>query len=64
LQKTSAISSAQAGCIALKEATKESLYLKNFIKNLFNDNSIKEFSFIFDRTNVITRHSLSAVELA
>ena len=50
--------------MALKEATKESLYLNNFIKDLFNNNSIKEFSSIFNRTNIIKTDSLSAIELA
>ena len=64
LQKTIAISSTEAEYIALKEATKESLYLNNFIKDLFNNNSIKEFSSIFNRTNIIKTDSLSAIELA
>ena len=64
LQKTIAISSVEAEYIALKEATKESLYLNNFIKDFFNNNSIKEFSSIFNRTNIIKIDSLSAIELA
>jgi hypothetical protein len=38
LQKVVAISSVEAEYIALKEATKESLYLQNFINELFSYN--------------------------
>jgi len=35
--------------MSLKEATKESLYLQNIIKELFiNNNSIKDYSAIFN----------------
>ena len=42
LQKVVVISSAKTEYIALKEATKENLYLDNFLKELFSYNSIKE----------------------
>jgi hypothetical protein len=63
LQKTVAISSAEAEYIALKEATKESLYLQNFIKELFNYNSLKEYN-VFNKVKIIKTDSLSAIELA
>ena len=63
MQKTVAISSAKAKYIALKEATKESLYLQNFIKELFSFSSI-ESNNIFNKTNTIKTDSLSAIELA
>ena len=64
LQKIVAISSAEAEYIALKEATKESLYLNNFLKELFQYNSIRDISNIFNITNIIKTDSQSAIELA
>lgn len=64
LQKVVAISSAEAEYIALKEATKESIYLQNFIKELFNSNSLKSYNSIFNILNTIKTDSLSAIELA
>ena len=66
LQKTVAISSAEAKYMSLKEATKESLYLQNIIKELFyNYSSIKDYSYIFNsKLNTIKTDSLSAIELA
>jgi hypothetical protein len=64
LQKIVAISSTEAEYIALKEATKESLYLQNFIKELFNYNSIKKYSSIFNKVNTIKTDSVNAIELA
>ena len=49
--------------MSLKEATKESLYLQNFIKELYSYYSIKEFN-IFNKVNTIKTDSLSAIELA
>jgi len=63
LQKTVAISSAEAEYIALKEATKESLYLQNFIKELFSYNIFKDYD-LFNKVNLIKTDSLSAIELA
>ena len=63
LQKTVAISSAKAKYIALKEATKESLYLQSFIKELSISN-IKDISNLFYKVNIIKTDSLSAIELA
>jgi hypothetical protein len=63
LQKVVAISSAEAEYIALKEATKESLYLQNFINELFSYNSLKEYN-VFSKVNTIKTDSLSAIELA
>jgi hypothetical protein len=63
LQKVVVLSSAEAEYIALKEATKESLYLQNFIKELFNYSSIKQFN-TFNKVNTIKTDSLSAIELA
>jgi hypothetical protein len=65
LQKTVAISSAEAEYMSLKEATKESLYLQNIIKELFNNSSIKDYSTMFNsKRNTIKTDSLSAIELA
>jgi hypothetical protein len=67
LQKTVAISSAEAEYIALKEATKESLYLNNFIDELFlynSNNSLTKLNSLFNKTNTIKIDSLSAIELA
>jgi len=67
LQKTVAISSAEAKYIALKEATKESLYLNNFIDELFlynSNNSLTKLNSLFNKTNTIKTDSLSAIELA
>ena len=63
MQKTVAISSAEAEYIALKEATKESLYLQNFIKELFSYNIFKDYD-LFNKVNLIKTDSLSAIELA
>ena len=63
LQKIVAISSAEAEYIALKEATKESLYLQNFIKELLSYNNIINFK-LFNKVNTIKTDSLSAIELA
>ncbi|XPS72906.1 hypothetical protein M3J07_005050 [Ascochyta lentis] len=64
LQKTVALSSAEAEYMSLKEATKESLYLQNVIKELFNNtSSLKDYS-IFNKLNTIKTDSLSAIELA
>jgi hypothetical protein len=63
LQKIVAISSAEAEYIALKEATKESLYLQHFITELFSYTSIINFK-IFNKVNTIKTDSLSAIELA
>ncbi|XPS69000.1 hypothetical protein M3J09_011085 [Ascochyta lentis] len=50
--------------MSLKEATKESLYLQNVIKELFNNtSSLKDYS-IFNKLNTIKTDSLSAIELA
>ena len=57
LQKIVAILSVEAEYIALKEATKESLYLNNFIKELFSYNSIAKYSNIFNITNIIKTDS-------
>ena len=51
--------------MALKEATKESIYLQNTLKELFINNSVsKEFNNIFNTLNTIKTDSLSAIELA
>jgi hypothetical protein len=50
--------------MALKEATKESIYLQNFIKELFLNNPLKELNSIFNKLNTIKTDSLSAIELA
>jgi hypothetical protein len=64
LQKTVALSSAEAEYMSLKEATKESLYLQNVIRELFiNNSSIKDYS-VFNKLNTIKTDSLSAIELA
>ncbi|KAF1925481.1 uncharacterized protein M421DRAFT_70010, partial [Didymella exigua CBS 183.55] len=63
LQKIVALSSAEAEYMSLKEATKESLYLQNVIKELFINSSTKDYS-IFNKLNVIKTDSLSAIELA
>lgn len=63
LQKTVAISSAEAEYMSLKEATKESLYLQNFIKELFNNKALKSYN-LFNNLNTIKTDSLSAIELA
>jgi len=49
--------------MALKEATKESIYLQNFIKELQNYSSIP-LSSVFNTLNAIKTDSLSALELA
>ena len=50
--------------MSLKEATKESLYLQNVIKEIFiNNNSLKDY-LIFSKLNTIKIDSLSAIELA
>ena len=66
LQKTVAISSVEAEYMSLKEATKESLYLQNIIKELFfNNSSLQDYSTIFNsKLNTIKTDSLSAIELA
>lgn len=61
--KTQAISSAEAEYLSLKEATKESLYLQNFIKELFRCKSLKDYN-LFNKVNTIRTDSLSAIELA
>jgi hypothetical protein len=64
LQQTVALSSAEAEYMSLKEATKESLYLQNVIKELFiNNSTIKDYS-VFNKLNCIKTDSLSAIELA
>jgi hypothetical protein len=63
LQKIVAISSTEAEYIALKEATKESLYLQHFIKELFSYKNIINFT-LFNKVNIIKTDSLSAIELA
>jgi hypothetical protein len=63
LQKIVAISSAEAEYIALKEATKESLYLQNFIKEILSFKSLEDLN-IFNKLNTIKTDSLSAIELA
>jgi hypothetical protein len=63
LQKIVAISSAEAEYIALKEATKESLYLQNFIKELLSYKSLKDLD-MFNKVNTVKTDSLSAIELA
>ena len=64
LQKTVALSSAEAVYMSLKEATKESIYLQNVIKELFlENNTSKEFN-IFNTLSTIKIDSLSAIELA
>ena len=64
LQKTVALSSAEAEYMSLKEATKESIYLQNVIKELFlENNTSKEFN-IFNTLSTIKTDSLSAIELA
>ena len=64
LQKTVAISSAEAEYMSLKEATKESLYLQNIIKELFIHSSIKDYNRFSNKLNTIKTDSLSAIELA
>ena len=50
--------------MSLKEATKESIYLQNVIKELFlENNTSKEFN-IFNTLSTIKTDSLSAIELA
>jgi len=49
--------------MALKESTKESLYLQNFLKELFSSKSLQSFE-IFNKLNIIKTDSLSAIELA
>jgi hypothetical protein len=66
LQKTVAISSAEAEYIALKEATKESLYLQLFIKELITSPNLdlnKELD-LFNSLKIIKTDSQSAIELA
>ena len=50
--------------MTLKEATQKSLNLDNFLKGLYNYNSIKDISNIFNITNIIKTDSQSAIELA
>ena len=51
--------------MSLKEATKESLYLQNIIKELFTkNNSIRDYSVFNYKLNTIKTDSLSAIELA
>ena len=57
LQKTVALSSAEAEFMAYKEAVKESLYLNSFIKE------IQCIANLFSKTNVIKTDSQSAIEL-
>jgi hypothetical protein len=64
LQKTVALSSAEAEYMSLKEATKESLYLQNIIKELFNNSSIIDYYIFNSNLNTIKTDSLSAIELA
>jgi hypothetical protein len=63
LQKTVALSSAEAEYMALKEATKESIYLQNFIVELNNLDYLGKLD-IFKSLNTIKTDSLSAIELA
>jgi hypothetical protein len=49
--------------MSLKEGTKESLYLQNFIKELFSYKSLKDYN-LFNKVNTIKTDSLSAIELA
>ena len=49
--------------MSLKEATKESLYLQNFIKELFSYNYLSSYN-LFNKVNTIKTDSLSAIELA
>ena len=49
--------------MSLKEATKESLYLQNFIKELFYYNYLSSYN-LFNKVNTIKTDSLSAIELA
>lgn len=64
LQKTVALSSAEAEYMSLKEATKESLYLQNIIKELFLENNTYNYKGLFNSLNTIKTDSLSAIELA
>ena len=66
LQKTVAISSAEAEYMSLKEATKESLYLQNILKELFTNNTaVKDYTAILNsKQDTIKTDSLSAIELA
>ncbi len=50
--------------MASKEATKESLYLQNIIKELFIENSTYNYKELFNSLNTIKIDSLSAIELA
>ena len=50
--------------MALKEATKESIYLQNFIKELFYNNNYNNNYNLFNKINIIKTDSLSAIELA
>jgi hypothetical protein len=63
LQKVVAFSSVEAEYMALKEATKESLYLQNFIEELFSYNPLKGYN-VFSKVNTIKTDILSAIELA
>ena len=49
--------------MSLKEVTKESLYLQNFIKELFSYNYLSSYN-LFNKVNTIKTDSLSAIELA
>ena len=49
--------------MSLKEATKESLYLQNFIKVLFSYNYLSSYN-LFNKVNTIKTDSLFAIELA
>lgn len=57
LQRTVALSSAEAEFMAYKEATKECLYLNSFIKE------IQDTFDLFNKTNQINTDSQSAIEL-
>ena len=49
--------------MSLKEVTKESLYLQNFIKELFSYNYISSYN-LSNKVNTIKTDSLSAIKLA
>jgi TfoX/Sxy family transcriptional regulator of competence genes len=51
--------------MSLREATKESLYLQNVIRELFiNNSSLKDYALFSNKLNTIKTDSLSAIELA
>jgi hypothetical protein len=65
LQKTVALSTAEAEYMSLREATKESLYLQNVIRELFINNSpLKDYAVFSNKLNIIKTDSLSAIGLA